>query len=154
MTSLNLFAPNPTKVPASAFPSPADFYVCDKCGRDITKYLRRGQAHAWKPMGPERYLCRCGKQYLTGATEWDHLGDWERKRRVAQTLGLGILFSVPGSVIGLVAYLALHRSKGALIGALVITATPLLLMLVPFWLGVAASVWRTRVGSRITPGRT
>jgi len=54
MTSLNLFAPNPTKVPASAFPSPADVYVCDKCGRDITKYFRRGQAHAWKPMRPER----------------------------------------------------------------------------------------------------
>ena len=147
MTSLNLFAPNPTKLPASAFPSPADTYVCDKCGEDITRYLRPGQAHVWKPMGPERYLCHCGQKYLTGATEWDHLGEWERKRRVGQTLGLGILFSAPFSVIGLVAYLALHRSKAALIGALAITALPFLLILVPFCLQVGASMWRTRIGS-------
>ena len=147
MTSLNLFAANATKLPASAFPSPADTYVCDKCERDITKHLRRGQAHAWKPMGPERYLCRCGQKYLTGATEWDHLGEWERKRRVRQTLGLGILFSAPSSVIGFVAYLALHRSRGALIGALAITPLPFLLILVPFCLHVAASMWRTRIGS-------
>jgi hypothetical protein len=54
------------------------------------------------------------------------------------------------SIIGLVAYFGLHRSKGALIGALAITALPFLLMNVPFWFEVAASVWRTRVGSSIT----
>jgi hypothetical protein len=154
MSVLNLLAPNPTTLPASAFPSPADTYVCDKCGTDITKYLRPGQAHVWKPMGPERYLCDCGQKYLTGATEWDHLGDWERKNRIRQTLGIGIFFSVLSSVIGLVGYLILRRSNSALTGALVIAAFPFLLVHIPFWASVAASMWRTRVGTSIMSERS
>jgi len=150
MSVLNLFAPSPTTLPASAFPIPADRYVCDKCGTDITKHLRRGQAHVWKPMGPERYLCQCGQKYLTGATEWDHLGDWERKNRIRQTLGISVL----SSIIGLLGYLALRRSNGALIGALVIAILPVLLVHTPFWLGVAMSMWRTRIGTSIASGRT
>jgi hypothetical protein len=79
MTSLNLSAPHPTTLSASAFPTSADVYLCDKCGRDVTKHLHRGQAHVWKPIDPNRYQCRCGEKYLIGATEWDHLGEWERK---------------------------------------------------------------------------
>jgi hypothetical protein len=153
VTSLNLSAPDATSLPASAFPTPADVYVCDKCGRDVTKHLHRGQAHVWKPVGPNRYQCRFGQKYLTGAMEWDQLGEWERKRRIGQTVGLGILCSAAFSIVGLVVYLALHRSKAALICASAIAALPFLLMNVPFWLDVAASVWRTRVGtSGSTPG--
>jgi hypothetical protein len=93
MLSLNLGARPLVKLPASAFPDRADIYVCDKCGRDITRHFRPGQAHVWAPMGPERCLCLCGERYLTGAKEWDHFSDWERNRRVGDTLGLGILFS-------------------------------------------------------------
>jgi hypothetical protein len=101
-------------------------------------------------MGPERYLCQCGQKYLTGATEWDHLGDWERKNRIRQTLGISVL----SSIIGLLGYLALRRSNGALIGALVIAILPVLLVHTPFWLGVAMSMWRTRIGTSIASGRT
>src|SRR5258706_3114128 len=150
MDSLNLSSP-PLKLPASAFPSRADVYECDKCGRDVTKQFRPGRAHVWKPMGPERYQCRCGQKYLTGATEWDHLGSWERKNRIRQSFGLGVLFSAMCSVIGLVAYLYLRFGFGlpeaAFITALVITAAPFLLMNVSFWLSVIASIWRTRVGT-------
>src|SRR5712691_3427119 len=104
MQRLNLDVPHKTQLPASAFPTRADVYVCEKCGRDITRHLQAGQAHVWEPMGPERYRCRCGQTYLTGATEWDHLGDWERKRRVSQTTGLAFLFSVVLSVPGCVVY--------------------------------------------------
>jgi hypothetical protein len=69
----------------------------------------------------------------------DHLGQWERKRRVGQTLGLGILCSLAFSIVGLVVYLSLHRSKSARIGASAITALPFRLMNVPFWFEVAAS---------------
>jgi hypothetical protein len=154
MSALNPSAPNPTTLPASAFPSRADRYVCDKCGTDITKQLRAGQAHVWKPMGPERYLCHCGQEYLTGATEWDHLGDWERKNRIRQTLGIGIILSVPSSVIAFVGYLILRRSNGTLIGALVIAVLPFLVVHIPFWFGVAASMWRTRVGTSIASERS
>ena len=154
MTSLNLSAPSPTTLPASVFPAPADVYVCDKCGRDVTKYLHRGHAHVWQPMGPNRYHCQCGEKYLTGAAEWDYLGEWERKRRIRQTLGIGIFFSVLFSIVGLVVYLALHHSKGTLIGALALTAFPFLLVNVPFWLQVAVSIWRTRVGSSATSERS
>jgi hypothetical protein len=156
MLSLNLGARPLITLPASAFPNGADVYVCDKCGRDITRHFRPGRAHVWAPMGPERYLCLCGQRYLTGATEWDHLSDWERNRRVKDTLGLGVLFSAMFSILGLLAYLVLHfvlgLREGALVTGLVITALPFSLMQIGFWPGVVASMWRTRVGSRVASG--
>ena len=82
MLSLNLGARPLVTLPASSFTDRADAYVCDKCGRDIAKHFRPGQSHAWGPMGRERYRCLCGQKYLPGATEWDHLGDRERSRRI------------------------------------------------------------------------
>ena len=105
-------------------------------------------------MGPNRYQCQCGEKYLSGASEWDYLGEWERKRRIRQTLGIGTFLSLPFSMIGLVVHLALHHSKGALIGGTVLAALPFLLVNVPFWLQVAASIWRTRVGSSLTAERS
>jgi len=157
MLSLNLGARPLVKLPASAFPDRADIYVCDKCGRDITRHFRPGQAHVWAPMGPERCLCLCGERYLTGAKEWDHFSDWERNRRVGDTLGLGILFSAMFSILGLLAYVVLHfvfgLRGGALVTGLVITALPFSLMQIAFWPEVFASMWRTRVGSRIPSGQ-
>jgi hypothetical protein len=57
------------KRPASEFPDPADVYLCDKCGGDITAHLHRGRAHVRQPLGPVKYVCRCGQAYLSGATE-------------------------------------------------------------------------------------
>ena len=148
---MNTVSLKSTKLPASAFPSPADVYVCDQCGRDITKHLHRGRAHVWEPMGPERYVCRCGQSYLTGAREWDHLSEATRKQRIVQIIVTGILFSVPFSFIGLGLYFWLHRSRRALIFALAMATIPFLVVFVPFFLSVAASMYRTRIRSEIMP---
>ena len=47
---------------ASQFPEPADVYVCDKCGRDITVHLYSGRAHVQILLRPSRYVCRCGQK--------------------------------------------------------------------------------------------
>src|SRR5580765_349053 len=94
MVSLNLGGRPLVTLPASAFPDRADAYICDKCGRDITEHFRPCTSHSWEPMGPEKYECLCGQEYLTGAWEWDHLGYRERRQRVKSTLMFGVLFSV------------------------------------------------------------
>lgn len=148
MVRLDLDARPPTILPASEFPSRADAYFCDNCRRDITRHLHRGRAHVWRQMGPERYRCNCGALYITGAVEWDHLGDWERKRRVSQTFGLGFILSVMSSIVGLLAYLGLHfvfdLRQAAQITGLALTALPFVLVQLTFWYSVAASVRRTR----------
>lgn len=153
MVRLDLGARPLTILPASEFPSRADAYVCDNCRRDITRHLHRGRAHVWRQMGSERYRCNCGALHITGAVEWDHLRDWERKRRVSQTFGLGIIFSFMSSIAGLLAYLALHFLFGlrqaALITGLALTALPFVLVQLTFWYSVPASVRRTRFGSGI-----
>ena len=135
------------KRPASAFPARADIYVCDQCGQDVTKYLRPGRAHVWSPMGPEIHVCSCGQQFLTGATEWHHFRYSERKRRLHQSVGLPFIFSAMLAIPGLGIYLLFQRSKVALVTALVIAVFPFLIFLIPFWVDVAASMWRTRMSS-------
>ena len=158
MLSLNLSARPTVTFPASAFPDRADAYACDKCGRDITKRFRPRMSDAWAPMGRDRYKCLCGRRYLTGATEWDHLSDWERNRRVTDTLGTGVIFSATFSMPGLLVYLVLHFVFGlreaAVITCWIITVLPFCLMQIGFWPGVLASMWRTRVGTRVAPGQS
>jgi len=135
------------RLPASSFPERADIYFCDKCARDITHHLHRRRSHSWAPIGPMRYTCLCGQQYLTGALEWMNLSDWEQSRRTSQTLGLGLMFSVMSSVLGLLAYWllrALQLPRLALVFALIITVAPFVLFMVPFCYEVAMSKWRTR----------
>src|SRR6267143_1561791 len=43
---------------------------------------------AERNQAPPRYVYMCGEKYLTGATEWGHLGVWERRRRVRDTIWL------------------------------------------------------------------
>jgi hypothetical protein len=152
MLALNIHARQVVTLPASAFPSRAHVYVCDQCGRDVTKQFRVGQSHAWAPLGPETYVCICGQRYLTGATEWDHLGDHERSRRVGKTLGVGAVISAMFSVLGLAVYLILHFGfglrQGALLTSLFLAALPFVLMQITFWPEVIVSMWRTRMGKR------
>lgn len=149
MIRLKLSSRPLTKLPASSFPEKADIYLCDKCGRDITPQFHPGQSHTWSPMGPERFKCECGQKYVTGATEWDHFGEHERRRRFRDTFGLGILFSAVSSILGLFVYLALHFvfgfQRGALYVWLIIAWLPFSLMQIGFWPGVIASMWRTRI---------
>jgi hypothetical protein len=140
-------------LPASGFPERADAYICDKCARDVTKYFRLRQSHSWTPMGPARFVCRCGQCYLTGAIEWDHLGLPERHRRIRQTLVSGVLLSGMFSVFGILVYFALRflfdlRQAGFLV-AVFITAVPFVWLQMTFWPEVLASMWRTRVGRSV-----
>lgn len=144
MELLNLNAPSKTQLPASAFPSYADVYVCDHCGRNITKHLRRTNGHTGTPLGREMYVCVCGRKYVTGAIEWDHLSEQERKRRIRQDFGLARFFSAILAIPGLLIYIVFHRARGGLSAALLITAFPFILLGLSY-LDVAASIWRTRI---------
>jgi len=142
-----------TQLPASRFPEPADVYVCDKCGTDVTEHLHRGLAHVWRPLGPSRYTCRCGQKYLSGTVEWDSLSDWEKRLRLRQIVGVLILIAVP-----LAGFMFLLRSTvahgGIVLPALcVVAAFPSILLLLAFvafvleGFEVVASLWRTRVSA-------
>src|ERR1700757_78582 len=111
MQALNLDPKQATviKPPASEFPDAADVYLCDKCGRDITAHFHRGRAHVRQPLGPVRYVCRCGQAYLSGATKWDHLSVWEKRQWLRDIPLIFILFAVVAAY-GAVAYFAVvHR---------------------------------------------
>lgn len=151
MVSLNLGSRPPITRPASTFPERADVYVCDKCGRDITKHLRPRMSHSAVPIGRERYQCLCGQEYLTGAREWDHLGNSERRRRIGESVILGVVFSaLLSSLPGLLAYRFVRSAfgfrEGAVAIGLAIAALPFALIQVAFWPSVVASMWRTRIG--------
>ena len=105
---------------------------------------------AGKQWGRSVTSVACGKKWLSGAVEWDHLGDWERKRRIRDTVLLSVLFSVASSVMAAVVYLAMHTigiGRGVFSVAAVIAVLPAVLIIVPFVFQVAASVLRTRTGT-------
>ena len=147
MQALNL---NST-VPASRFPEPADVYVCDKCGRDITEHLHRGRPHVWRPLGPSRYVCVCGAKYVTGAVEWDNLGQWERTRRLRQGVGLLVILGLILISIGALLYVAFNRGGFLLTALAILSASPAIVCLALFLataldlMEIVASVLRTRV---------
>lgn len=124
----------------------ADAYVCAGCGRDITRHFHRGQAHVWQAVGPQGYVCRCGRRWLTGAVEWDHLSDWDRRGRIRGLVGLSILFTAAFAVPGLLVDLVLRRWRAAPIAGLAVAFLPAALLCAAFWLEVGASIWRTRTG--------
>ena len=139
---------------ASEFPEPADVYVCDRCGRDITTHLHRGRAHVQRPLRPSRYVCRCGQKYLSGAVEWDNLSDWEKRQRLGD-MGLVIIVSAVLAVFSILVYFAVIRRSIALFAFLamavlfLIPLFPLFIAILASPLEIAASLWRTRItGSR------
>jgi len=142
-----------TRLPASAYCERADEYFCEKCGRDVTKYLYPMRAHVSNPMGPERYLCPCGQTWLTGATEWDHFGGRERRKRTVGILLLSVLLSSLVSIAGFVVYLTMLYSRRTLVVATIVTACSVVIIQGPFWLRVAMSIWRTRFGQSVIVGR-
>jgi hypothetical protein len=154
MEALNLDTTHPAtkQLCASAFPEPADVYLCDKCGSDVTVHLQRGRAHVRQPLGPVRYFCRCGQDYLSGATEWDYLSDWEKRQWLADIPLMCILFTALAGFV-VFAYFALVRRSAVMI-LLSVVGVPfaaaflrlfIITSAVPF--EIAASRWRTR-GSR------
>ncbi len=103
-------------------------------------------------MGPEGFRCDCGERYRTGATEWDHFGDFERSKRAGDTIGVGILLSVMFCVVGLIPFLvlrfALESREAALWTWLAITVLPFVGIQISFWPEVFRSMWRTRIAKR------
>ena len=143
-----------SRLPASRFPEPAEFYFCDNCGRDLTKHLHPDRSPVWQPLRPIWFVCQCGRKYLSGAAEWDDLTSWERKHRIRQ-LGIGfVLFALllnPGAL----AYFALSYRSVPLLAVLAIALIPAILVARPFGsvlldvFEIIASIWRTRVNERI-----
>src|SRR5260370_11662368 len=112
MQALNLDPKQPPLVtrPGSEFPEAADVYVCDKCGRDITRYLHRGRAHVRQPLGPVRYSCRCGQDYVSGATEWDYLSNWEKRQWLRDIPLIFVLFAILAGCVSLVYFAVVRRN--------------------------------------------
>lgn len=139
-------------IPASRFPEPADVYVCDKCGRDITEHLHRKQPHVWRPLGPARYVCVCGAKYDSGAVEWDNLSQWERTNRLRQAVGLVVIFGL--ILIAIAAFLRFVFLRGGFFLTILalLAATPATVSLAFFaataidLVEIVASVCRARLG--------
>jgi hypothetical protein len=139
------------QLPASRFPERADVYICDRCGRDITRHLHRGRAHVWQPLGLPRYTCLCGQQYPSGAVEWDDLNDKERRSRLAQIVGIGLAMGIP--IVGFVFLVraAWMYHSAILLGLSIAAVVPLAVFVALFTatgidaVDVVASVLRTRV---------
>jgi hypothetical protein len=153
MIGLNLSPRPKTQLPASAFPNQADEYFCDQCRRKVTQYLRPRQAHVWTPMGPERFICKCGEKYLTGATEWDHIGARERKRRHRDNFFLTLLLSTLLCILILSFALPIghifHRVHAAIVAVATLECILLAASEVTFWFSPAKSMWRTRFSRNI-----
>jgi len=153
LLNLDLQKPPKTQRPASEFPEPADVYVCDKCGRDLTAHLHRGRAHVRQPLGPVRYFCGCGQGYVSGATEWDYLSPWEKQQWLHDVL-LALILLLLLSGYGAVVYFALVRRSVLMLGlsvlgapfAVVFFCLFVLMLAIPF--EIAASVLRTRALGR------
>lgn len=140
-----------TQLPASKFPEPADIYVCDKCAIDVTEHLHRGRAHVWRTLGPPGFRCHCGQKYLSGAVEWDSLGNWEKRLR--QIVGMLILLALPLATFVVLLRLAVSHPGIVLLALCIGADFPSILLLIAFagflleGFDVIASLWRTRVGS-------
>ena len=138
------------KLPTSRFPEAADVYFCDECGRDVTRYLYRGQAHVRQPIGPMRYACVCGQTYLTGATEWDYLSGWD-KRQWRADVGIAFILFVLLLISMALGYMAWHRRSVTFLAlfvaslAFAVVIVRLFGLLLVGFMDIAWSIWRTRL---------
>jgi len=94
-------------------------------------------------IGPVRYTCKCGRQWVTGATEWDYLNPWDRRKHVTETAFCTVLLSVFAAIPAAIVYFAFESWQGTFVASLIL-ALPVLAIVVPSVLEIAASVWRTR----------
>src|ERR1700722_14477123 len=155
MEALNLDTTQPAtkQLCASAFPKPADVYLCDKCGSDVTVHLHRGRADVGNLIVDVRYFCPCGQDYLSGANEWDYLSGWEKRQWLRNILLMSILFAALAGFV-VFAYSALVRRSPVMI-LLSVAGVPFVAVFfrlfiitsaVPF--EIAASRWRTRASRK------
>jgi len=151
MERLNLTAKS---LPASQFPEPAQNYLCDNCGRDITRHLHVGQAHLRRPLGPVWYTCRCGKKYISGAVEWDQLAEGERRAEISDIVLFTLISLLPAAIAtAIVLYeVRIHNNRelhvslgiGAAVASFLLLWLFVVLVLVPLF-QIWASLVRTRL---------
>jgi uncharacterized membrane-anchored protein YitT (DUF2179 family) len=97
-----------------------------------------------------RYTCPCGTTYLTGATEWDYLSDWDKRQWRADAGIVFILFVLLLIPVGL-GYTAWHQRSvtmlAVFVASMVIAVVFLRLfgMLLVGFVDIARSIWRTRL---------
>jgi hypothetical protein len=140
-------------LPASRFPERAGAYLCDKCGKDITKnfYVRKG--HGTPRLGPPTFYCEFGERYLSGTREWDQLGTNEQ-RTTLRFLRISAILTLPFfiSLAALVAGIYEHNRTLMILGTvLTVLTSPLSIFLAFCSLeirDIAASIYRTRVSKR------
>jgi hypothetical protein len=144
MIGLDLGARLKKRLPVSVLSEWAEEYYCDNCGRDVTKQVHRGQSHSRQPMGAERFRCVCGHAWPTGAVEWDHISDREKRNRVNGSIVLNIALVFFASIVALAGYFLSSNPSIALYGGIVALSLFLLFQL-RSWLDLCASIWRTRV---------
>jgi len=144
MVGLNLSARSKKRLPVTTVPEWAEEYFCDNCGLDVTKQVRRQQSHSWQPMGAERFRCTCGHAWLTGAAEWDHLSDREKRNRVNGLIVLNIVSIFFASIVALAGYF-LSANAGVALDAGLVALFLFLLFQLRSWVDLFASIWRTRV---------
>lgn len=102
-----------------------------------------------QPIGPMRYTCACGKKYLTGATEWDYLSEWD-KRQWRSDVGTAMILLVLLLVPIALGFAARHRHGAILLAILVVVSIPSLVLLrllgltLLGFVDISRSVWRTR----------
>jgi hypothetical protein len=152
MQTLNLdpqLSPAPIKRLASQFPEPADVYFCDQCRRNITTHLHRGRSHVRQPLGPVRYVCRCGQGYVSGATEWDDLSDWAQGYWLRDVLLIFVLLPIIAAYGTLLYFALVHRSVVTIALSVVgipfaLAALLMLVLIFPIPFQIAASILRTR----------
>jgi len=143
------------QLPASRFPERADVYLCDKCGTDITRLLHPGRAHAWRTLGPSRFNCRCGQEFVSGAAEWDDLSSWEKQYRLSSLFAPFVVSGAPLASFGYLIYLAVVRRSVILKVLSVVLAIPAAVFLALFaaflvdGLEIVGSLYRTRISRRL-----
>ena len=145
---LELNRPEKARLSASSFPEPADGYLCDDCGRDVTNKFRPHAGHSRPPYGPERFTCICGRTYLTGAVEWDNLRPFEKRRDATEILAMFVIFFVVlgifGIPTGLAVYFLLGSLKLAMITGGLVMAIPASILPELETLDILRSILRTR----------
>lgn len=104
------------------------------------------------PIGPMRYRCLCGKTYLTGATEWDYLSEWD-KRQWRSDAGIAFILLFLIFIPIAFAYAAWHFRNLILLVISVVALIPTVILLRLFvtillgFVDIVRSIWRTRIGS-------
>jgi len=121
-----------TQLSASRFPERSSAYVCDVCGRNITRHLNRGHAHAGTLIGPSWYVCRCGHRYLSGAAEWNQLHTWERRDRIREMFLSTLLMLLTVCASLWAAHYAIERGSLLSFSLFFLTVFPAVLAIVLF----------------------